>query len=235
MMYLKQVNFATGSPIILDSVQIGQDSTYQFTTSKLKGQHLFILQAGEGFPFLFINDVKSATVNIDDNQPLYPEIIGSESTTGLYQFLATYRTDDSSIVETFRALDSVHKISNPTAKDDSLRDRLGEQRDQRIIQMNKDIESFVESTPSPAAAFYVLKMMAPRSVQPEDLLPMTKKASDRFPSDGSLAGLASQLKVSLASNNPDNYPLMDQQAPDLTMQSPDGKDIKISDFKGKYL
>jgi len=101
--------------------------------------------------------------------------------------------------------------------------------------MNKDIEQFTQNTSSPVAAFYVLKLMAPRSIQPEELFPITQKASERFPEDGSLAALTSQLKVSLASDNPDNYSLMGKQAPDLEMKSPDGKDIKISDFKGKYL
>ncbi|SEA07557.1 Thiol-disulfide isomerase or thioredoxin [Arachidicoccus rhizosphaerae] len=233
--FLKQINFATGSPIILDSVDIIKDSTYSFKTSKIKGQHLFVIQPEAGYPFLFINDASSATLNINGDHPMTPEIKGSEGTTGLYQFLATYRTDDSSIVETFRALDSIHKIATPTIKDDSVRDVLGTQRDQRIVQMNKDIQHYVEKTPSPIAAFYVLKLMAPRSIQPEDLLPITQKASERFPEDGSLAGLASQLKVSLASSNPNNYPLMGQSAPDLSMKSPDGQDIKISDFKGKYL
>ena len=233
--FLKQINFATGSPIILDSVNITKDSSYIFKTSKIKGQHLFIIQPEQGYPFLFINDASTATLNINGDQPMSPEIKGSKGTTGLYTFLSTYRTDDSSIVETFRALDSIHKITTPTAKDDSVRDVLGTQRDQQIVQMNKDIQTYVGQTPSPVAAFYVLKLMAPRSIQPEDLLPMTQKASERFPEDGSLAGLASQLKVSLASSNPNNYPLLNQPAPDLSMKSPDGRDIKISDFKGKYL
>ena len=233
--YLKQINFATGSPIMLDSVSITKDSTYSFKTTKIKGQHLFVIQPAEGYPFLFINDASSATLNINGDHPMTPEIKGSVATSGLYQFLATYRKDDSTIVETFRALDANHKLSAPTAKDDSIRDALGTQRDQQIIQMNKDIEQFTASTPSPVAAFYVLKLMAPRSIQPEALFPITQKASERFPEDGSLAALTSQLKVSLASNNPNNYPLMNKQAPDLEMQSPDGKDIKISDFKGKYL
>lgn len=233
--YLKQINFATGSPIILDSVAIQKDGQYKFNTTKISGQHLFIIQPADGYPFLFINDVSSATVNINGDHPLTPEIKGSEGTKGLYTFLATYRSDDSSVVETFKALDSIHKLTKTTPKDDSVRDALGTQRDEQIIQMNKDISDYVGSTTSPIAAFYVLKLMAPRSIQPEDLLPLAQKASERFAEDGSLAALASQLKVSLASNNPGNYPLLGKEAPDLSMQTPDGKEMKISDFKGKYL
>lgn len=233
--YLKQINFATGSPIILDSASIQKDGSYQFKTTKIRGQHLFIIQPADGYPFLFINDGASATFNIDGDKPLNPEINGSEGTIGLYRFLATYRKDDSSLVERFKALDSIHKLTKTTAKDDSLRDALGEQRDQLIVQMNKHIEAFVGSTSSPIAAFYVLKLMAPRSIQPEDLLPIAQKTSDRFQQDGSLAALTSQLKVSLASDNPNNYALMNKAAPDLKMETPDGLDMKISDFKGKYL
>lgn len=233
--YLKQINFATGSPIMLDSVNIGKDSSYHFKTTKINGQHLFVIQPADGYPFLFINDASSAILNINGIQPMDPQIKGSDATAGLYRFLATYRKDDSTIVETFKALDSIHRISAPTPKDDSVRDALGTARDQQITQMNKDIEQFTQNTSSPVAAFYVLKLMAPRSIQPEELFPITQKASERFPEDGSLAALTSQLKVSLASDNPDNYSLMGKQAPDLEMKSPDGKDIKISDFKGKYL
>ena len=233
--YLKQINFSTSSPIIVDSVEVQKDSSYQFKTSKITGQHLFVIQPKEGYPFLFINDQSSATFNINGELPLYPEIKGSKGTEELYSFLKTYRVDDSTLIETFKNLDSLHKLTQATAKDDSLRDRLGSQRDAQIKQMNKDIEAFVGSASSPVAAFYALQIVAPRSIQPEDLFALTQKANTRFPEDGSIAGLMSQLKVSLASNNPEGYPLLGQPAPELTMLTPEGKEMHVSDFKGKYL
>ena len=233
--YLKQINFATAAPIILDSATIQKDGNYQFKTSKINGQHLYVIQPEEGYAYLLINDAGKITYNINGEVPLSPDISGSEATSDLYRFLNQYRVDDSTIIETFKKLDTIHKLSNPTAKDDSIRDALGSERDALVLQMNKHIDSFIGQTPSPVAAFYVLKLMAPRSVQPEDLYTLSQKASDRFQEDGSLAAMVSQLKVSLASSNPDNYALLGQQAPDLSMKTPDGKDMKISDFKGKYL
>ena len=233
--YLKQINFSTSSPIIIDSVEVQKDSSYQFKTSKIKGQHLFGLQPEDGYVYLFINDQSNVTYNINGEMPLYPEIQGSAGTEGLYHFLRIYRKDDSTLIETFKSLDSLHNLTKSTPRTDSLRDILGNRRDDQIRQMNKDIEEFVGSASAPVAAFYVLKLIAPRSIQPEDLFALTQKAGTRFPEDGSIAGLASQLKVSLASGNPESYPLLGQAAPELTMLTPEGKEMHVSDFKGKYL
>jgi len=61
-------------------------------------------------------------------------------------------------------------------------------------------------------------------------------ASSRFKNDGNLAGFASRVQEAISEQNPySNFPLLNQPAPDLTMQTPDGKTMKISDFRGKYL
>lgn len=235
VVYLKQIDFSTGAPIILDSAALKPDGAFQLKTEKIKGQHLFIIQPGTENPFLFINDDAKVTMDLNQADPLNPVIKGSDATTGLYKFMHTYREDDSTLTATFLTLDSLNKMVKTTAKDDSIKAVLGKQRDAQIIHMNEGIKDYVNNTKTPVGAFYVLQFMAPRSIKPEDLLPLTQAASDRFKEDGSLAGYASQLKVQLASSNPSNYPLLNQKAPDLAMQTPAGQPMKISDFKGKYV
>lgn len=235
IIYLKQIDFGSNAPIMMDSATIKSDGSYSLHTEKVKGQHLFILQSGENQPFLLINDGDKVTMNLDQTDPLHPSIKGSEATTGLYNFMHDYRGADSTLTTTFIELDSLNKMDKPTAKDDSIKAKLGQDRDAQIIAMNDLIKSYVEKTKTPVGAFYVLRFMAPISIQPDELLPLTEATSNRFKEDGSLAAYASQLKVQLASNNPDNYALLNQKAPDLTMETPDGKEMKISDFKGKYV
>lgn len=233
--YLKQIDFGSNAPIMMDSSAIKADGSYALHTEKVKGQHLFILQTGENQPFLLINDGDKVTMNMDQKDPLHPSINGSDATNGLYDFMHDYRDADSTLTTTFIALDSLNKMDKPTAKDDSIKAKLGQDRDAKIIAMNDLIKSYVKKTVTPVGAFYVLRFMAPISIQPDELLTITQDASNRFKEDGSLAAYASQLKVQLASNNPNNYALLNQKAPELEMETPDGKEMKISDFKGKYV
>jgi peroxiredoxin len=101
--------------------------------------------------------------------------------------------------------------------------------------MNAVIKTFLRNNDNSISTFYVLNAMAVRSIAPSDLLPIAQAASDKFKEDGALAAFTSRLKEAVSSSSSGNYPLENQQAPDLAMQSPDGKTIKISDFKGKYV
>jgi peroxiredoxin len=235
MIYLKEVDFTNNNTIPIDSFKIKPDGAYMLK-SDVKEQHLFVLMVDQGFPFLVINDGSQINIDITPSDPLHPHISGSEATKNLYVFINKYRLKDSVLAKTFVALDSLQKLPAATPAQDSLISTLGKEKDVQLADMNNLVKNFANTADNAISVFYVLAVMAPRSFPPQDLLQLVQAASNRFKNDGNLAGFASRIKDAIAAQNPgSSFPLLNQTAPDLAMQSPDGKTIKISDFRGKYL
>lgn len=237
--YLKEVDFAKNEPVIIDSQSIAADGSFKLH-STLAGQHLFLINAGNGFPFLLINDNNKITYNFDASDPLHPSITGSDATVKLYDFMNAYRLKDSMLNNTLVMLDSLNKLPSTTHSQDSVMEVLGKQKVTQIDNINTSLKDFINNSDNAVAVFYVMSIMSPRTMEPKDLLPLAQAVSNRFKNDGNLAAFASRVKEAAAgSDQQDDYNkdfnLLNQQAPDLAMQSPDGKPIKISDFKGKYL
>lgn len=232
--YLKELDFNNNTPIVIDSSAVAPDGTYTLKADT-KGQHLFFLSADHTFPYLVINDGSKITVNIDATDATHPDVKGSDATVKLYSFINTYKDKDSILGNTFQQLDSLKKLSTSSPMQDSLQAALTRQKEVELDDMNAVIKTFLRNNDNSISTFYVLNAMAVRSIAPSDLLPIAQAASDKFKEDGALAAFTSRLKEAVSSSSSGNYPLENQQAPDLAMQSPDGKTIKISDFKGKYV
>ncbi|HEY0298120.1 MAG TPA: TlpA disulfide reductase family protein [Arachidicoccus sp.] len=233
---LRELDFASNSPVPVDSQKINTDGTYTLK-SKIGGQHLFTLSIDDGFPFLLINDNGKINFDINPLEPRSPVISGSDATTKLYGFINEYHDKYAALVNAFGALDSLNKLPTTTNADDSLIGVLSQQKKSLIEDMNASIKTFAENSANAVSVFYVLNVMAPNTEEPKDLLPVAQAASARFKEDGALAAFASRVKEA-ATNESDvnrNFNLLNQPAPDLAMQTPDGKPMKISDFKGKYL
>ncbi|MDE1191897.1 MAG: TlpA disulfide reductase family protein [Arachidicoccus sp.] len=234
--FLKEVSITDKEPVIIDSQKVSAGGAFTLK-SNIAGQHLFIVTINGGFPFLLINDNNEITYNINGSDPLHPDIKGSDATTKLYQFINDYKLKDSVLTNTAIELDSMNKLPTTTHQQDSIMEVLVDKKKAEITEINTFIKNFIGEGDNPVAIFYVLNVMAPRTFEPKELLPLAQAASVRFKDDGSLAAFASRVKeaVSGDENATDNYPLLNKAAPDLAMTSPDGLPVKISDFKGKYL
>lgn len=232
--YLEELSFNAPNPTILDSTSVKADGTYKLKTAG-KGESIYRVVIDNQYWVLFVNDSKAITIDIDPDNDRHPSISGSPASTALYTFLNSYVSKDSTIMVTRKNIDSINNLQTPIKKQDSIVNSLQEKATGLVAEINKDIKNFVETTNSPAAAAYIIAQ-GYKTMKPDDLLALAESTSKKYPENGSLAALMSLLKVSNADGGEDkNYPLLGQQAPDLTMNDPDGKPISISQFKGKYL
>ncbi|WP_447642058.1 MULTISPECIES: redoxin domain-containing protein [Chitinophagaceae] len=233
--YLEELSFNSPNPEILDSTTVKPDGTYQLKTIS-KGQSLYRVVVDNDYSVIFINDNDEITVNIDPANDRHPDIQGSPATTALYSFLNEYTAKDSAIVAVKNTIDSINNLPTPIKKQDSIVNSLEETHKNDATAINGMIKNFVETASSPVAATYAL-VQGTKTMKPEELLPLAENAAKKFPDNSGLAALMSLLKVNNADDAGEdkNYPLLGQQAPDLTMNDPSGKSVSISQFKGKYL
>lgn len=233
-LYLEELPFTGTAPVILDSTTLKSNGSFELR-ALAKEEGLYRLSFDKGGPeFVFINDKNNIRVKFDINDFRNPQIEGSEATKSLYVFFDNYRKKDSALMETFVMLDSLQK--KPGVKDSAI-SVLQASRTQELNNLNDVIKRYIKEAESPAAVYYAL-VLGTKTMGVEDLKPLADAASDRFKNHGGLAKLKSVIAMQNASGANGShtaYPLLDKQAPDLTMNDVNGKPVSISSFKGKYV
>ena len=234
--FLEQVPFDNTEPKVVDSVPLKSDGNYSLK-AVAKEQGLFIVTLDHQPAFFFIND--NDDIKISANLATNfrePYVSGSDATKSVYSFLNGFRSKDSALAVLYNDMQKVYNI-NPT---DSTLIVMQAQGAQMANDTKEYVKKFILSTKSPAAAYYALTVAGSRSVLDiTELDSITRTSSERFKEHAGLAVFKSLLAQELAQKaEPEAdaaYPLLNQQAPDLTMNDANGKPVSISSFKGKYV
>lgn len=229
---LEQVQFDNTPPIVVDSAEIAENGDYQLKGTA-KEQSLYLISMDKMPVAIFINDDDNIKVSLDlQKNSRLPYISNSEATEQLYEFLNDFRAKDSVLAVTYDAMDSIFS-QNPS---DSNLLVLQQRGAKEMEQINAFMKNFIKTSSSPAAVFYALNMAATRNtMEPQQVDSLVTAAADRFKTHAGLATFKSLYATAAATHDANNYILLNQPAPDLTMQDVNGKPMSISQFKGKYL
>ncbi len=231
--YLRKLPFDGTEPITIDSAMIAENGSYSLKAPASE-QSMYFLGVPNGPQWFVINDNSDITINADANNIRHPEIKNSDATNALYNFVIGYINRDSVVETIYEEADSIQKTGGAMTVFDSLQ-LIGQQK---LTVLNDYIKGFVNSSSSPAAIhFAIMQAYRTHSMADKDILALTTAASNRFKDHSGLSTLRTTLAAKMAAENTANppYPLLDQPAPDLTMNDVNGKPISISSFKGKYL
>jgi peroxiredoxin len=113
---------------------------------------------------------------------------------------------------------------------------LQQQYTKQINDIGDLIRGFIKRSNNPAAICFVFDR-AKGAVANDELAAMVQDAAKRFPQHTGITAIKTAFAVQPNGNAADGaaYGLLNQQAPDLTMATPDGKKMSISNYKGRYL
>ncbi|BAV09244.1 Peroxiredoxin [Filimonas lacunae] len=230
--YLQELTYGSPQPVILDSGSLKGNGNFELR-AMAKEEGIYQLSLEKGPALLFINDGGHIKVKFDVNSFRKPNIQGSDATSALYDFFERYRTRDSSIAGTYAEIDSIRKKPGS----DSLISVLESKGNNQLKQLNETVSDFIKQTPSPASAFYVIGL-ASNSMKSEELVTLVNQTSEKFKDHKGLTQLKNMVAASskqAAAQQDQPYALLNQQAPELTMNDANGKPVSISSFKGKYV
>ncbi|MEP6512605.1 MAG: AhpC/TSA family protein [Parafilimonas sp.] len=232
VVYLEKLAYDNSSFKPVDSAEIGADGSYKLKAEDNQ-ENLYVLTFEHSPAIIFINDGNVIQINFDLNHFKTPDVNGSDATKNLYSFVNEYRTRDSMLSETYYRIDNLQR----TNENDTTIKMLQMQGTQQLIKLNDVIEAQINQTKSPALICFILDK-ARSSMQPQQLSALGRQAAERFKDHSGIATFKNAFDDELAkrsSSSTSDYPLLNKQAPDLTMNDTNGKPVSISDFKGKYL
>ncbi len=228
--FLQELPFGGEQPVVLDSVSLASNGTFTLRAMG-KEEALYRLVIENGPDVLLVNDGKSIKVTLDVNNYRAYTVDGSAATQSLHDLFEDYRKKDSSLYVTFMKIDTLQK----SGADDSILTLIRNQRDAQIKQMNDQVKNFINQSQSPAARYYALNM-AMRTMAQEDVLVLATASADKFKEHSGLARIKSVLTVQKpAAPAPTKYPLLGQQAPEISLPDVNGKPFMLSSLKGKYV
>jgi len=233
--FLEQVPFDNTEPKVVDSGTLKNDGGYSLK-SVAKEQGLYIITLDHQPAFFFINDNDDIKISANLNTTFRsPYISNSDATKSVYSFLNDFRAKDSALGVLYNDMQKIYNI-NPN---DSAISAMQMQGAQKANDVKEYVKKYILSTKSPAAAYYALTVAGSRNVLDiSELDSLTRTSSERFKDHAGLAIFKSLLAQDLAQRTqPDepSYALLNQQAPELTMNDANGKPVSISSFKGKYV
>ncbi len=225
--FLQELPYGGEQPVILDSGSLKTNGTFELHgIAKEEGLYRLVIENGPDV--LLVNDTKDIKLNLDINDYRNYTLEGSPASKDLHVLFEDYRKKDSALYLTFMRIDTLQKQK---AADSALVPvRL--QREEQIKQMNKMVTDFINQSPSPAARYYALGM-ASRTMPQEDVLVLANASADKFKAHSGLAKIKSLLTVQKPAAP--KYPLLNQQAPEISLPDVNGKNFLLSSLKGKYV
>ncbi len=228
--YLQELSYTSADMKVIDSAKLSSDGSYTLKGNSPQ-QNLFIIGFKNNPTVIFINDASNIKIDFSPGGFLYPEVSGSDATKELYAFIKDYWQKDSLLSITYQRLNT---LSGDAAKDTNYVKGIQEEYTKRISDLGNALMSTINRSNNPAVICFVLDR-AKGAMSPQQLSELANNAAKRFPQHTGIISFKTELAKQLNPNPGANYALLNQQAPDLTMPGTDGKNISISNYKGKYV
>jgi len=230
--YLEQISYVGVGTKKMDSAKLNPDGTFSLKGNSAQ-QNLFFIGFKDNPAVIFVNDGKDIKITADLNGFHYPEVTGSDASKELYAFVKDFWQKDSLLSLTYYQLDT---IAGETMQDTGFINQIQQRYVKQLGDLSNVIRSYINASKNPAVVYFALSK-GKGVLSPQELMTMADNASKHFPEHAGLMNFKTLLAAQQV--NPDAtstaYGLLNKQAPDLTMTSPDGKTLSISSFKGKYV
>lgn len=227
---LMQTPYGIAEPVVFDSTILKDKGSFTLR-GRAAEEGIYRLVVENGPDVILINDNNDIKLHLDVNDYRNYIVEGSPASESLHKLFEDYRNRDSVILTTFKKIDSVRALPNH----DSAAEALQTQNDKQIEGLNNMLKNYINTTNSPSASLYALGI-ASQTIPTEEIKSLVNASAKRFPEDAGFAKIKSMLAVKAPEESTDkSYALLNQQAPDLTMNDVNGKPVSISSFKGKYV
>ncbi len=236
-MVLEEIPFGgDGVPVILDSATVKESKGTVSLDGKAKEEGIYQVAVEEGPVLLIVNDSEDMTVNLDmSKKEQYYTIEGSPASKELQDFIQKYSVESQEINTVFMQLDSLKQFGGS----DSLVLASTNKKNEMISALTSYMKNMVSSTKSPAVSLFALGLSS-RIMPAKDFDLLLNDAVKKFPEHNMVKTLKQtydmqQAQTAEMEKQKAAATLIGKAAPDLTMADVNGKNISISDFKGKYV
>ncbi|MBL7724321.1 MAG: TlpA family protein disulfide reductase [Chitinophagaceae bacterium] len=242
LIYLEEIPMATMQAVVIDSAVIGKDGKYALKTVASEARVYNLRLDQSVYPVAaVINDVSSitldATFNKENNQFVEKyEVKGSASSQQLKDFMVGFNTKLQAIFFNARQADSLNRIQAP----DSVFRKL--ELNTAIVagELRTLTSEALKKSNNPALSMLMLGYYQSTAnnqglgLQPfanDEVSKLVNDLASKHPTHQGVASIKSMLEAQANKMKG----LVGQTAPEISLPDPNGKEIKLSSFRGKYV
>lgn len=244
MIYLEKIPAASMQPMISDSAEIGKDGKFSLKADAGESVVYNLRLDQNRYPVAsVINDAEKVKLNIQlskENNEFAEkyEVEGSPASQQMKDFMYTFNNDLQKIFGIARVVDSLKNIG---AMDSLLFPLMAEQK-----TLAGSIKSYSETALNKAAdpALIMFELGYYQStangagfgLEPfsnEQVNEIINRTAAKFPSHQAVAAIKATLDKQMSKAVATSW--VGKEAPDFSMPDINGKEVKLSSFRGKYV
>jgi peroxiredoxin len=249
VIYLESLPMATMQPEVIDSFVIGKDGKYKLNATAAEAMVYNLRLDGGPIPVAaLINDASSIKLDIKFNKDNSQyaesyEVKNSTASTQMRDFMVAFNTKLMDIFYNSRKADSLTKANAPDSAFRPLEANvMAAAKDARDIT-----DKALKNSNNPALTMFILgnyqgtAQKAGYNLPPIEntaVFALIKETAAKFPEHKGLASIKSQLDMQQqqeAQQGGMGSQWVGKEAPDFSLPDPNGKQIKLSSFRGKYV
>lgn len=242
MIYLEEIPMATMQAVVIDSAVLGKDGKYVLKTVASEARVYNLRLDHSMYPVAaVINDASSitldATFSKENNQFVEKyEVKGSAGSQQLKDFMVGFNTKLQSIFFNARQADSLNRIQ----AHDSVFRKL--ELNTAIVagELRSLTSEALKKSSNPALSMLILGYYQSTAnnqgfgLQPfanDEVSKLVNDLAGKYPTHQGLASIKSMLEAQANKMKG----LIGQTAPEISLPDPNGKEVKLSSFRGKYV
>lgn len=233
--YLEEIPIASNQRIVVDSADLGENGTFELSAASGESSVFTIRLDQNQFPVTaVINDESPVTVTVDfaDENKQFPsgfEVKGSAASIELKNYIMSFNNKMQGIFLNSIKADSLQNRNAPEADIVALHSAMT----QDAAEAKKITDSLFARNSNPALAMFVLGYYQSTAVNPvTGLLPYDREEernivdalAEKFPGHSRLISVKTSMEG-----------LIGKQAPEIILPDPNGKEVRLSSFQGKYV
>jgi peroxiredoxin len=242
MIYLEEIPMVTMQRIVVDSAALGKDGRYVLKADSKEAIVYNLRLDQNAYPFAsVINDVPKITVdakfNKENNQFAESyDVKGSVASKEMKDFMYDFNNKLQAIFYNNRNADSLQKAGVP----DSVLIVLQNERTGIAAETKRLSLQFINKSGNPALTIFELGYYQSTAGNPafklealtnEEVTNIINNAAVKFPDHSGVAA----VKRSLEAKMKEMQGLVGQPAPEISLPDINGKEVKLSSFRGKYV
>ncbi len=232
--YLEEISGQ--APKVVDTTAVKDASGKVELDGMVTEQGLYRIRFESGKYILLALDAGDMSISGDYNELEKISVKGSEATTEIQQLLNQYSEKTQALSKEMQAMDSLRIAKTP----DSLMAARMDAFDKKESQYKQYFLDAAQKTKHAVPAVFAINLVGFKDA--EDMLSHKKELEDiikRFPNNAMVKDMQTFLtdvqkeKTTASAEGPESF--IGKDAPDFSLPDPNGKNISLSSFKGKYV
>ncbi|MBD3750482.1 MAG: AhpC/TSA family protein [Sphingobacteriales bacterium] len=218
-----------GQMLPVDSTFLNEDHEFKLKSKSVEPEFCQLLIGQKSFLIIAENgDEITLKADLSQSSGAY-ELSGSEESnqiTAYNKITSEFSQKTGALAEQYSKM-----ISENAGKKDSIINVFNQKSQELAKPFLEKSYQFIEDHPKTLTAFYAANVMLGmdnNGTYENKLISYSKEAKATFPKNKAVIQFANQMEKA-------ERIAIGQMAPDISAQTPDGKTLKLSDFKGKYV